>query len=144
MRFMYAKIKRKTKPIRKKDFYLPSGEPITEDMGFLWYGTWKFKNIPLSGAMDLVKKGSLIVRRRVELKVELRKTFRVGKKVSSKTWHLASILEHDTADPQKCELFWRKVDEKLHNFDLSEMEEKNIWKTIEVEVPRNKSVGGSG
>ena len=78
----------------------------------------------------------MIFRPRVEIKAELRRTFRNGKTVSSKTWHLASILERDTTDPTKCELFWRKIDGKLKAFELSEAELKKIREKIEADVPR--------
>ena len=146
---MYAKTKKITKPIRRKDFYLPSGAIVPPEMSFRWYdsllpkdgifpyyGYWKFKNIPVSGLKDLERHGLLIVRRRVEIKAELRKTSRVGKKIVSRTWHLASILESDTSDLNKREAFWNKIDEKLKTFNLSEQEEKKIRERIETDVPR--------
>lgn len=146
---MFVRIKRIIKPIRRQDFYFPSGEPVpldmnfhwrgtveTKDAGFPYYGFWKFKNIPISGLKDLEKHGVLIVRRRFEIKAELRKTFRVGNKVSSQTWHLASMSERDIAIPNNCELFWSKIDDKLKNFELSEDEEKKIREKILAIVPR--------
>ncbi len=82
----------------------------------------------------------MIFRRRVEIKAELRKTFRKEGKVSSKTWHLASILERDISDPIKCEAFWQKIDGKLATFDLSETEEEKIRTKIESDVPRPSGI----
>ena len=86
----------------------------------------------------LVEDRELIMHRRIEIKAEVRRTFRSDGKVSSKTWHLASILERDISDPIKCEAFWLKIDGKLITFELSQEEEKKIRAKIEVEVPRPK------
>lgn len=146
---MFVRIKRIIKPIRRKDFYFPSGESVPLETGFRWHGTvaskdvgfpyygfWGFKNIPISGLKDLEKNGLLIVRCRIEVKVELRKTFRVGKKVSSQTWHLASILERDADDPIKCQSFWNKVENKLKIFELKETELKAIREKIAAVIPK--------
>jgi hypothetical protein len=85
-------------------------------------------------ANDSSKKRSLMLRRRVELKAELHHRFRVKvdqvSKVRSQTWHLASILEHDAADPTKCRAFWRKINDKLKSFELSKAELKAIREKI--------------
>jgi hypothetical protein len=146
---MFVRIKRIVKPIRRQDFYFPSGERVPLEKGFHWHGTvafkdvgfpyygfWKFKSIRISGLKDLEKNGLLIVRRRVEIKAELRKTFRVGNKVSSQTWHLASILERDTADPQKSQPFWCKIEDKLKTFELKDAELKAVREKIEAIVPK--------
>lgn len=142
---MFANIKRLTKPIQKQDFYLLSGEPVQPDKTFAQFRSskrfWKFKYLDIRRAKELVKDGNLIMRRRVEIKAEARKTFRSGGKVSSKTWHLASILERDISDPIKCEAFWRKIDGKLITFELSKEEENKIRAKIEAEVPRPKDTG---
>ncbi len=45
-------------------------------------------------------------------------------------------MERDVANPTKREMFWRKIDAKLKNFELSEAEEIKIRKKIEDDVPR--------
>lgn len=148
LQFMFVRIKRIIKPIRRQDFYYPSGEPVPKETGFQWhgavaskdadfpyYGFCKFKNIPISGLQDLEKHGLLIVRRRIEIKIELRRTFRKGNKVSSQTWHLASILERDTADSIKCQSFWNKIEDKLKTFELKDTESKAIREKIAAVVP---------
>jgi hypothetical protein len=137
---MFANIKKIPKPIQKQDYYLPSGEPIPPSCYFPQFRgsnrKWKFKYLSASRAFELEQDGQLITRRRVEIKAELRKTSRSGGKVSSKTWHLASILERDTSDPIKCDAFWRKIDGKLKTFELSQEEEIKIRSKIEADVPR--------
>lgn len=147
---MFAKIKRITKPIRKKDFYYPSGESIAPTDLFPYYGIledygisqlcgiWQFKSIPIRGLMSLVKKDIIVIRQRVEIKAELRKTIRIGKRVSSKSWHLASILEHEITNPQKNESFWNKVETKFKTLELSETEINEARRKIEPHVPRQK------
>jgi hypothetical protein len=142
---MYANVKRIIKPVQKQDFYLLSGESVPPDAGFPSVRTrtrdfWQFKYIGVGRALELAKDGKLTIRRRVEIKAELRKTFRSGGKVSSKTWHLASILERDVSDPIKCETFWRKIDAKLKTFDLSQAEETKIREKIEIQVPRQRNI----
>lgn len=153
---MFAKVKRIVKPIRRKDFYRPSGRPVLPKSHFLFYGSvpnkdktlpcygyWQFKNIPISGLNELVEIGDLIICRRVEIKVELRRSVRSGKKVSSNTWYLASMLERDIADPIKCESFWNKVEDKLKNFELKDAEREAIRGKISAVVPMpNEKVEG--
>lgn len=137
---MFAHIKKIKKPIRRQDFFLPSGDPVPPDKHFrqsrATYRLWKFKNLELYRVIEMAKDGELIFRRRVEIKVELRKSFRNDGKVSSKTWHLASILKRDITDPTKCEAFWNKVDDKLRTFELSPQNEDKIRAKIEAAVPR--------
>lgn len=141
---MYAIVKKIEKPIQKKDFYLPSGEPVLPNMLFRefrgrQYNAWKFKYLSVGRAMELAEDGELIIRRRNEIKAELRRSFRSGGKVASETKHLASIMDRDVSDPIKCEAFWRKIDDKLKTFELSQEEEINIRAKIEADVPRSKS-----
>jgi hypothetical protein len=141
---MFANVKKIKKPIQKQDFYMPSGEPVPPDRYFLAskgsrYHSWQFKYLSITRGYELAKDGVLIIRQRVEIKAEIRKTFRNGGKVSSKSWHLASILERDVSDPIKCEAFWRKIDDKLKIFDLSEAEELRIRAKIESHVPKLSS-----
>ncbi len=80
--------------------------------------------------------------RRVEMKAELHKRFRKDKKVCSQTWHLASMLERDIADPIKCQSFWNKIEDKLKTFELSENEQAMIRGKIEAVVPRPSKRSG--
>lgn len=137
---MYAKVKKIKKTIQKKDFYLPSGEPVPPNEPFFQFRSsrrvWQYKYLDTNRALELAKDGELIIRQRVEIKAELRKSFRDNGKVSSKSWHLASILERDVTDPIKCEAFWCKIDGKLQTFELSQDEEINIRAKIQAVVPR--------
>lgn len=137
---MYARVRKIPKSIQRQDFYLPSGEPVPPDETFHQFRgsrrIWKFKYLDTNRYIELAREGELITRRRVEIKAELRKTTKSGGKVSSKTWHLSSIMEHNAKDPAKCEAFWRKIDDKLKNFELTQEEEINIRAKIEADVPR--------
>ncbi len=90
--------------------------------------------------MELAQDGHLVIRRRIELKSELHKRFRTDKKVRSQTFHLASILEHDITDTEKCQSFWNKIEDKLKTFELSETEQAAIRGKIEAVVPRPSKV----
>ena len=133
---MFAKVKKIIKPIQKQDFYLPNGEKVRPDYKLPWFGFWQFKNLSIRALKVLVEDSRLILQRRIEFKAELHRRFRQGNKVRSKTWHLASILERDVADQQKCETFWQKIEKKLSSFELSEDEIKKIREKIEADVPR--------
>lgn len=120
---------------------MPSGEPVQPDKGFPPAASrtrvfWKFKYLNITRAKELVEERKLILRRRIEIKAELRKTFRNDGKVSSRTWHLASILERDISNPIKCQSFWNKIEDKLKTFELSETEQAMIREKIEAVVPR--------
>ncbi len=79
---------------------MPSGKPIPFYERFRVFRNaesfWLFSSLNIKRANELAQEKILIIRPRIEIKVELRKTFRNGGKVSSKTWHLASIMEGST------------------------------------------------
>ena len=119
---------------------MPSGESISL---FSWFpisrnakGRRQFSSLNIKRANELVEEKILIIRPRVEIKVELRKTFRNNGKISSQTWHLASIMECNICNPIKCEAFWQKINNKLKNFELSSEEKVKILTKIETSVPR--------
>lgn len=138
---MFANIKKIEKPIQKQDFYLPTGEPVPPDRRFNPFRSHtrsfnKFKLIPIWRAEELAADGWLLLRRRIELKAELQKRFKKDKKVCSQTWHLASILERDITNAEKCQSFWNKIEDKLKTFELSEIEQAAIRGKIEAVIPR--------
>lgn len=138
---MFAVVKQIKKPIRRKDFRLPTGELPAPDERFVWgnYGFWQFKNIPIYGCLDLVKAELLAVVQRVELKIELHHRFRNEGKVFSRAWHLASIMQSDIANAGLRQSFYNKIENKLKNkeFELSPAETAAIWKKIEAAVPKH-------
>jgi len=136
---MYANIKKIKKPIQKQDFFLPSGEsPYSRKFPIFRNacGLWRFQSLNIKRANELAQDNFLIICPRTEIKVELRKSFRNGGKVSSKTWHLASIMDRDVYNPIKREAFWQKIDGKLKTFELLQEEETKIRAKIEAEIPR--------
>jgi hypothetical protein len=143
---MFANIKLIKKPIRRKDFRLPTGEPVPTDTRFSLFKRWSFvanfKYIRIYRAKELVKSGSLIVRRRVELRAELHHRFRKDGKVCSKGWHLASIMQSNITDAVQCQSFYKKIENRLQvietkmNKKLSDKETAAIWAKIEAVVPK--------
>lgn len=137
---MFAKVKKIIKPIQKQDFCLPSGEPVPTEKFYRLSRTHHngraFKYLSIKEATKIAEFGFLRLSRRVEMKAELHKRFRRDKKVCSQTWHLASILERDIADPHKCQSFWNKIEDKLKDFELSEVERAVIREKIAADIPR--------
>ncbi len=124
---MFANIKPIEKPIRRKDFRLPTGEPVPSDRRFSLFKRWNlaanFKYIRIDRAKELVKDGVLIVRRRVELRAELHHRFRKQGKVCSKGWHLASIMQSNITDAAQCQSFYNKIENRLQVIE-TEMNKK--------------------
>ena len=137
---MFAIIKRIKKPTQKQDFFTPSGEPVSPYRKFPVSRNAKsfrqFSSLNIRRANELAQEKLLIIRPRVEIKVELRKTFRNDGKVSSRTWHLASIMEGNVGNPIIREAFWQKIEDRLQAFKLSLGEKERIRKKIENDVPR--------
>lgn len=145
---MFANIKPIEKPIRRKDFRLPTGEPVPTDkdtrfrLSRRWNHGANFKYISIARAKEMVEDGVLIVRRRVELRAELHDRFRKQGKVCSKGWHLASIMQNNIADAEQCQSFYNKIENRLQvietetNKKLSDTERAAIWAKIEAVVPR--------